>query len=259
MDVKRKVVIDAGHGGDYDPGAVYAGRREKDDNLRLALAVGNILENNGVDVFYTRVTDVYDSPLEKARMANRSDADLFVSLHRNAALEPGRGSGTMTLVYEEEGIAEDLAESINNELRKTGFQDLGIFERPDLIVLRRTSMPAVLVEAGFIDNPEDNARFDLEFEAVAQAIADGILNTLRGQEARSYYMVQTGVYRARALAEQQLADLEARGFPAYLIYDDGYYKVMAGAFEVMDHAVQLERELRSMGFPTVLVYREEER
>ena len=65
MDVKRKVVIDAGHGGDYDPGAVYAGRREKDDNLRLALAVGNILENNGVDVFYTRVTDVYDSPLEK--------------------------------------------------------------------------------------------------------------------------------------------------------------------------------------------------
>ena len=165
----------------------------------------------------------------------------------------------MTLVYEEEGIAEDLAESINNELRKTGFQDLGIFERPDLIVLRRTSMPAVLVEAGFIDNPEDNARFDREFEAVAQAIADGILNTLRGQEARSYYMVQTGVYRARALAEQQLADLEARGFPAYLIYDDGYYKVMAGAFEVMDHAVQLERELRSMGFPTVLVYREEER
>ena len=259
MDVKRKVVIDAGHGGDYDPGAVYAGRREKDDNLRLALAVGNILENNGVDVFYTRVTDVYDSPLEKARMANRSDADLFVSLHRNAALEPGRGSGTMTLVYEEEGIAEDLAESINNELRKTGFQDLGIFERPDLIVLRRTSMPAVLVEAGFIDNPEDNARFDREFEAVAQAIADGILNTLRGQEARSYYMVQTGVYRARALAEQQLADLEARGFPAYLIYDDGNYKVMAGAFEVMDHAVQLERELRSMGFPTVLVYREEER
>lgn len=260
MDAKRKVVIDAGHGGDYDPGAVFEGRREKDDNLRLALAVGDILERNGVDVFYTRVTDVYDSPLEKARMANRSGAHLFVSLHRNAALEPGRGSGTMTLVYGEEGIAEDLAESINDELKKTGFKDLGIFERPDLIVLRRTMMPAVLVEAGFIDNPEDNARFDREFEAVAQAIADGILNTLREEgEARSYYMVQTGVYRARSLAEQQLDELEARGFPAYLIYDDGYYKVMAGAFEVMDHAVELERELRSMGFPTVLTYREEER
>ena len=121
-------------------------------------------------------------------------------------------------------------------------------------------MPAVLVEAGFIDNPEDNARFDREFEAVAQAIADGILNTLREEgEARSYYMVQTGVYRARSLAEQQLDELEARGFPAYLIYDDGYYKVMAGAFEVMDHAVEVERELRSRGFPTVLTYREEER
>ena len=104
-------------------------------------------------------------------------------------------------MYGEEGIAEDLAESINDELKKTGFKDLGIFERPDLIVLRRTMMPAVLVEAGFIDNPEDNARFDREFEAVAQAIADGILNTLREEgEARSYYMVQTGVYRARSLA-----------------------------------------------------------
>ena len=53
-----KVVIDAGHGG-TDPGAVYKGRQEKDDNLRLALAVGRILSQNGVDVVYTRTTDVY--------------------------------------------------------------------------------------------------------------------------------------------------------------------------------------------------------
>ena len=52
------VIIDPGHGG-MDPGAVYKGRQEKDDNLRLALAVGEILKNNGIDVSYTRTTDIY--------------------------------------------------------------------------------------------------------------------------------------------------------------------------------------------------------
>lgn len=55
------VIIDPGHGG-MDPGAVYKGRQEKDDNLRLALAVGELLSQNGVDVLYTRTDDVYDSP-----------------------------------------------------------------------------------------------------------------------------------------------------------------------------------------------------
>lgn len=56
-----KIVLDAGHGGE-DPGAVYKDRKEKDDNLKLALAVGRILEDNGVDVVYTRTTDVYQTP-----------------------------------------------------------------------------------------------------------------------------------------------------------------------------------------------------
>ena len=60
-----KIVLDAGHGGE-DPGAVYKDRKEKDDNLKLALAVGRILEDNGVDVVYTRTTDVYQTPFEKA-------------------------------------------------------------------------------------------------------------------------------------------------------------------------------------------------
>ena len=77
------VAIDPGHGG-RDWGASYMGRKEKEDNLNLAFAVGSILENNGIDVFYTRVDDVYDSPYEKAVKANNSGADLFVSLHRNA-------------------------------------------------------------------------------------------------------------------------------------------------------------------------------
>ena len=64
-----KIVLDAGHGGE-DPGAVYKDRKEKDDNLKLTLAVGKILEENGVDVVYTRTTDIYQTPFEKAKAAN---------------------------------------------------------------------------------------------------------------------------------------------------------------------------------------------
>lgn len=59
------VVMDAGHGGS-NPGATYNGRQEKDDALALALAVGRILEQNGVDVYYTRTTDIYESPDRKS-------------------------------------------------------------------------------------------------------------------------------------------------------------------------------------------------
>ena len=68
------VILDAGHGG-YDNGAQYDGRKEKDDNLRLTLAVGQILEQNGVPVSYTRQSDIYQSPSEKARLGNESGAD----------------------------------------------------------------------------------------------------------------------------------------------------------------------------------------
>ena len=103
MAQQRTVMIDAGHGGE-EPGAIYEGRQEKDDTLRLALAVGQILERNGVNVVYTRIRDVYDNPYEKAEIANRSGADFFVSIHRNAMPQPGTASGVETLVYEDSGI-----------------------------------------------------------------------------------------------------------------------------------------------------------
>lgn len=253
MADSRKIVIDAGHGG-AEPGAVFQGRQEKADTLRLALAVGQILSDNGVDVGYTRVTDVYQSPFEKAQMANRWGADLFLSLHRNAMPVPGTASGTESLVYANEGEAAVLAANINEELRNMGWNDLGIIERPGLIVLRRTEMPAVLVEAGFIDNEADNAFFDANFEQVAQAIADGVLQTLRQEEeAPEYYQVQVGAYGNRETAEQVLQQLESEGMPAFIVAQDGLYKVRVGAYLNLDNAAWMEKTLRAMGYPTVLV------
>lgn len=252
-DLKR-VIIDAGHGGD-EPGAMYDGRREKDDALRLALAVGQILEDNGVDVVYTRTTDVFDTPLEKAQIANQSGADYFISIHRNAMPVPGTGSGATTLVYENTGVPAMLAENIQRNLVNAGFADLGIQERPGLIVLRRTQMPAVLVEAGFIDNPDDSRFFDENFEAIAEAIADGVLTTIRQQEARrpEYYQVQIGAFRNRMTAERLLNELQGKGLPAFMVYDDGLYKVRVGAFLDMENGICMERTLRNLGYPTVLV------
>ena len=77
------MMLDSGHGGS-DPGAVYRGRREKDDTLRLTLAVGEILQENGIEVLYTRTTDVYLSPYERAVEANQAGVDFFLSIHRNS-------------------------------------------------------------------------------------------------------------------------------------------------------------------------------
>ena len=132
---------------------------------------------------------------------------------------------------------------------------MGTFERPGLVVLRKTQIPAVLVEAGFIDNPEDNARFDAQFDEIANAIAAGILNVIRKQEEEEqFYMIQTGAYRIRSLAEQQLKELKSEGFPAYLVSGDGLYRVRVGAFRDIDNAAKMEKELREMGFPTVMVH-----
>ena len=171
------VVLDAGHGG-ANPGAIYDGRRESDDVLALTLEVGRILEENGVDVYYTRTSDVYESPYQKAMEANATGADYFVSIHRNSSPYPNQYTGVETLVYNQYSEAARLADNINAELEQVGFVNQGVNERKNLVVLRRTQMPAVLVEAGFINTEADNRLYDERFDEIAQAIADGVLQTL---------------------------------------------------------------------------------
>lgn len=256
----RKVIIDAGHGG-VEPGAIFNGRREKDDTLQLAFDLGNALERRGIQVEYTRVNDVYDSPYEKAAIGNRSDADFFLSIHRNAMPIPGTASGVQTLVYSSAGVAGQLAQNIQGELASVGWTDLGVAERPGLVVLRNTQIPAVLVEAGFIDNLADNAFFDENLAATADAIADGVAQTFNELEQVSpasgeepgFYMVQTGVFRRREYAEDELRELQERGYPAFMVAKNGLYYVRAGAFRNLENAIAQERQLRQQGFATFIV------
>ena len=248
-----KVMLDAGHGGE-DNGATYNGRLEKDDNLRLALAVGDILKKNGIDVLYTRTTDIYQTPFEKARIANESGADFFVSFHRNSSPRANQYEGAQVLVYKDEGIAAELAENILGALGEVGFRELGVEERPGLVVLRRTRMPAVLIETGFINSDSDNKLFDEKFNEIAQGIADAILGTLDENEENGpmYYRVQVGAFRNRENADRLLYQLLDQGYPAFLLFQDGFYKVQVGAFQQIGKAIRMEQRLRGDGYTTLI-------
>ena len=168
------IMLDAGHGG-RDPGAVYNGRREKDDTLSLTLAIGELLQERGIDVLYTRTTDIYESPYQKALEANAAGADFFLSIHRNSYPTDNTVSGVESLVYNKSGLKYTMAQNINEGLEALGFINLGVKERPGLVVLRRTQMPAVLVEVGFINSDTDNRLYEENIDDIALAIAERIL------------------------------------------------------------------------------------
>lgn len=249
------IMLDAGHGGERDPGAVYNGRQEKDDVLRLTLAVGEILQNNGIDVEYTRTTDVYESPYEKAMEANNAGVDFFVSIHRNSFPTDNEVSGVETLVYDFSGIKYEMAQNINEQLEAVGFVNLGVKERPNLVVLKRTKMPAVLVEAGFINSDVDNELFDSHFDDIAQAIARGILDTLNsaGVVQDAYYRVQTGLFRNWNNAQRMLNELLEQDFPAFIDDSGPYIRVQVGGYSDLEEAVAMEQRLKRAGYQTVIV------
>lgn len=252
MKMAYKIYLDAGHGG-YDNGAQYNGRKEKDEALDLALAVGNLLSKEGYDVHYTRTTDVYQSPTEKAQIANRNGADLFVSFHRNASQVPGTYDGVQTLLYDDSGIKAYMARNINDELEKVGFKNLGVSIRPNLAVLRQTDMPALLVEVGFIDSDKDNQIYDQNFNEIAQAIADGIADTLDEFQPRTGYAVQTGLFRNYANALYELERLERMGFEAKIVPWKEYFAVQVGIVDTLEGARELEQDLRKLGYDTLVV------
>lgn len=249
----KKIMIDAGHGG-ANPGATYEGRRESDDALRLAMAIGDILSNDGFDVVYTRTDDTTQSVAEKANLANQSGADLFISIHRNAAARDNLYNGVQALIYGPGGLREEVAENIVDELETVGFQNLGIDIRPDLVVLNRTKMPAVLVEAGFIDSDKDNALFDSRFQETAEAIATGIEDAVGHPEdsSRETYTVQVGLFRNRVYADNLLLRLKRQGYPAFLDYDGRLYRIRVGNYNQLDQAVDMEQRLKNRGYTTFL-------
>ena len=171
-----KICIDAGHGS-KDPGAVNGKWKEADIALQIALRLGSLLEKNGNEVVYTRKDDTFIELYDRCKIANNAGCDCFVSIHLNSA-DNKQAHGTETLVYGPSSErACKLAEIVNrNIVSSTKFRDRGVKYRPELCVLKRTNMPAILVETGFISNDEEleNLLSDFVQELIVVAISDGI-------------------------------------------------------------------------------------
>jgi N-acetylmuramoyl-L-alanine amidase len=173
------VLIDPGHGG-KDPGAIgLGGLREKDVILPLSKRLAEVLQQNGVQVVMTRNSDYFVSLQGRVDMAERARASVFVSIHANA-VGPGRSdvSGLETYYYDS-GLG--LARAVhNNILQNVNVKDRGV-RRARFYVLRKSSMPSILVETGYLTGREDvvKLRSTAYQNQMAEAIARGILQYLR--------------------------------------------------------------------------------
>ncbi|MFB2938115.1 N-acetylmuramoyl-L-alanine amidase [Aerosakkonemataceae cyanobacterium BLCC-F154] len=177
-NARALVVIDPGHGG-KDPGAIgIGGLREVDVVLPIGLQVARLLEQQGVQVVLTRNADYFVELPGRTAMANRANADIFVSIHANAVANRPDVSGLETY-YLSSGLT--LARFIHNSiLQSINVPDRGV-RRARFYVLRHSAMPAVLVETGFVTGLEDSAKLATPAyqSQMAEAIARGILQYLQ--------------------------------------------------------------------------------
>ena len=184
MPASRKIVmIDAGHGGE-DSGARVGKIHEKTINLAISEKLQAYLEIGDAYVLMTRVDDKALSNSKQGDMykrkliANTSGADIFVSIHQNIN-RSSRPSGAQVYYFGSSPKSRLLAESIQTEIKNAGLpaHRAGTLPNTDYYVLRQTTMPSVLVECGFLSNPDDRWRLQTEEfqEKMAWAIYMGIL------------------------------------------------------------------------------------
>lgn len=194
------IVIDIGHH-ENDSGAVAGTLREVDLNVSICKYLVKDLERHGIKVVVTTGT-----LQNRAKVANDIKADWFISIHNNA----GGGDGTEVLVYKNQFPQKAMAQNILDEIVSQGLNNSrGIKERPDVYVLRKTIMPAVLIECAFIDTKDKEAvDEEHEREAFGKAIAKGVLKTLGIpyiEETPKYvYHIGIGSYKDQNEAQKTL-------------------------------------------------------
>ncbi|MCI9450192.1 MAG: N-acetylmuramoyl-L-alanine amidase [Clostridiales bacterium] len=181
-----KVYIDQGHNPvNPNAGAEGNGLREQDIVYEIGVRLAAILRNAGIETRLSRPTPQTQlgtsnasSLAARVNDANSWGADYFISLHTNASTSPS-ASGSEAYVYRLGSTAYELAVDIVEQLTAlTGGRNRGVFARPSLYVLRKTKMPAVLVELGFITNAYEARQMSENPALYASGVANGIFEYL---------------------------------------------------------------------------------
>lgn len=248
-----KFMVDAGHGG-FDSGAVYKNRAEKDDNLDIAMAVGDALKELGNDVEYTRESDSYVTPEERVKKTNQYEPDFLISLHRNTSPYPNTYRGVEAFIFNDGDIKEKMAHNIEKGLTDIGYENMGINVRRDIALLKKTKVPAILLQVGFINSDRDNTLFDENFSQIVDAIVNGIMQTLREEQYEKVfkYRVQAGLFRFYNNAVNLQNQLDQAGFDATIGRQDEFYVVYVGNFDEYKDALEVERQMNKDGFTTII-------
>lgn len=180
----KVLLLDAGHGG-KDPGTSGNGMQEKNLNLTIAQKIAQKLQGSGIKVYMTRDSDVYPENSTRAKTAN-DIADLMVSIHMNSGPETANGTETLYQVHANDNGArltsKQLAEILQGKVvSATGNTNRGAKLWTDVLILNRTTVPAVIVEVIFITNTGDALKISNPAyqDQVAQAIADGIQEAVK--------------------------------------------------------------------------------
>ena len=181
-----KIVLDPGHGG-TDPGSIgyLSGNimvKEIDVNLKISNKVLKILRDKGYNVIATRTTDTFVGLNTRAEIANSANADLFVSVHNNSFTNSS-AKGTLTMyAYDSPKTGQKIsgktiAQIMQNHLIKaTESQNRGLMKNSQIVVIRKTKMPAILLECLFMSNPDDLKKLKDEdrLDKIAEHVAMGI-------------------------------------------------------------------------------------
>ncbi len=191
--IDKCIVIDAGHGGEEEPGCIFGNVYEKNIDLQIAKKLEEKLSQVYTKVIMTRTEDVNVYLNERARIANRANADVFVSIHQNALENDTVTSGIETWYNpEKDSVSKILAQNIqDNVIKETNAEDLGIKERTGLIVTKNTEMASCLVETGFLSSSVERQKLvsDLYQDKIVQGIFNGIkayfdeINSLKEDES----------------------------------------------------------------------------
>jgi len=207
----RTVVLDPGHGGE-ETGTAADGLTESEVVLDLARRVEGRLSAIGVTVLFTRSATTSPDELSRATMANDSGADIMLSLHCDST-DQSRASGVATFFYGQErfgawsAVGEHLADLIQREVvARTGLTDCRSHPRA-WVLLQRTRMPTVRIEAGYLSHADDAAR--LADPAFRDTVAEAIVIALQRMYLGEDDTIATGVLRLQDLraylAEQRAA------------------------------------------------------